>query len=143
MRKLLLALAAVAFATVAPAEAGQIYISGHDSDDSGHVSLAFGSQLISFVGTGNTNGGSGILVLGGSGGTSFGNISAWNVAGPNVTLTQVNGAAINTVNFSSYAGILIPSANTQVSGGITQTDLNNINARAPWTSPTSPTAGAT
>ncbi len=61
--------AAIGFAA-GPAHAGKVLISGQDADDGGHVSAAFGAQLLTHVGTGNTNGGSGILVLGGYTSTS-------------------------------------------------------------------------
>ncbi len=129
--KLLVATAAVAaFAFGGMAHAGKIYISGQDSDDSGHVTVAFGAQLLSFINTGNTNGGLNILILGGdTGGTSRGNINAWNTGG--ITLTQAaDAAAIGAVNLSAFAGILIPSAVTQTGGGISQAELDAINLRS-------------
>ena len=129
--RLLVAAAAVAaFAFAGAAHAGKIYISGQDSDDSGHVSTAFGAQLLSFINTGNTNGGTNILILGGDvAGTSRGSINSWNIGG--ITLTQAaDAAAIGTANLSAFAGILIPSAVTQTGGGISQAELNAINARS-------------
>ena len=115
---------------VTPAFAGKLLISGHDSDDSGHVSTAFGTQLLNFIGTGNTNAGSGILVLGGYTGTSASSINTWN-AGPAYTLTHASGAAaIAAQSFAGYAAILMPSAVTQTPGGITQAELTAINARS-------------
>jgi hypothetical protein len=112
------------------AEAGQIYISGQDSDDFGHVTVAFGSQLLNFVGTGNTNGGSGILILGGdTTGTSRDIIDTWNVV-PFVLTQATDAVAIAAQSFSAFAGILIPSAVVQTSGGISQAELDAINARA-------------
>lgn len=119
----------------ASAEAGKVYISGQDSDDSGHVSTAFGGQLLDFAGTGNTNSGSGILILGGSTvGTSINTINTWNTvanSGSGYTLTQVTATGdIATQNFGSFAAILLPSASTQTSGGISQAQLDAINARS-------------
>ena len=114
---------------VTPAFAGKLLISGHDSDDSGHVSTAFGTQLLNFIGTGNTNAGSGLLVLGGYTGTSATNINSWNT--PAYTLTAASGAAaIAAQSFAGFAAILMPSADSQTGGGISQTELNAINARA-------------
>jgi hypothetical protein len=113
------------------AQAGKVYISGQDSDDSGHVTQAFGGQLLDFVGNGNTNGGSGILILGGStSGQSISTITNWNaLAGE--TLTQVTSTGdIGTQAFGGFAGILLPSADIQTSGGISQAQLDAINARA-------------
>lgn len=114
---------------VTPAFAGKLFISGHDSDDNNHVSTAFGTQLLNFIGTGNTNTGSGILVLGGYTSTSQANINAWNT--PAYVLTASSGAAaIALQSFAGFAGILMPSAVTQTNGGITQLELDAINARA-------------
>ena len=116
--------------SVTPAFAGKIFISGQDSDDSGHVSTSFGTQMLSFAATGNTNGGTGILILGGYTGTSASNINAWNV-GPAYVLTAASGAAaIAAANFASFAAIFMPSAVTQTSGGITQAELDAINLRS-------------
>lgn len=125
-----LAMAGVLLAGMSPAFAGKIFVSGQDSDDSNHVSLAFGAQLLTFVGTGNTNGGSGILVLGGYTGTSATNINAWNGVALQ-SLTAVSGAAaIAAQSFAGFAGILMPSADAQTTGGMTQAELDAINARA-------------
>lgn len=129
--RLLVATAAAAvLAFSGAAHAGKIYISGQDSDDSGHVSTAFGAQLLSFINTGNTNGGSNILILGGdTSGTSRSSINSWNLGA--ITLTQAADAtAIAAVNLSAFAGILIPSAANQTGGGISQAELNAINARS-------------
>jgi len=115
---------------VTPAFAGKIYISGQDSDDNGHVSVSYGSQMLGFVGTGNTNGGTGILMLGGYTSTSGSIINSWN-AGPGYILTAASGAgAIASANFASFAGIFMASSDTNTVGGITQSELNAINARA-------------
>lgn len=131
-RHLMAAVAVSSFVLLASASAnaGKVYISGQDSDDSGHVSLSYGTQLLDFISSGNTNGGSGILILGGATvGTSRGNIDSWNASTPSV-LTQVTLAgSIATQNFSSFAAILLPSADTQTGGGITQAQLDAINAR--------------
>lgn len=131
----LVATLALAFGAVGSAEAGKIYISGQDSDDFGHVSTAFGGQMLDFIGIGNTNGGSGILILGGTGGgNSNTNITAWNgVAngGLGFTLTRASGAAaIAAQSFAGFAAILIPSDTFNTSGGISQAELDAINARA-------------
>ena len=113
------------------AYAGKIYISGQDSDDSGHVSLAYGDQLLDFIASGNTNGGSGIAILGGYTSTSKSTIDSWNaVAGNNYTFTFLDATTIGTAIFSSYAAILMPSADTQTLGGMTQAQLNAINGRS-------------
>lgn len=120
---------ALAFA-IAPAHAGKIYISGQDSDDSGHVSTSFGSQLLGFINGGNTNGGSGILILGGYTGQSASAVNTWNTV-PSYTLTAASGAtAISAANFASFAGIFMPSAVNQTGGGMTQAELDAINARS-------------
>jgi hypothetical protein len=125
-----LAVTAVLGLSIGTAQAGKVYISGQDSDDNGHVATSFGAQLLTHVGTGNTNGGSGILILGGYTSTSASNINAWNAVALQ-TLTPASGAAaIAAVNFSSFAGILMPSVSFHTSGGITQLELNAINARA-------------
>lgn len=122
------AMAALCFANVA--NAGKLYISGQDSDDSGHVSTAFGTQLLTFINTGATNGGTNILILGGNTiGDSRNTINSWNTGG--ITLTQAaDAAAISTVVLTGFAGILIPSAEGQTGGGISQLELNAINARS-------------
>ncbi len=115
---------------VTPAFAGKLFISGQDSDDGGHVSTSFGAQMLNFIGMGNTNGGTGILVLGGYANTSASSINSWN-AGNAHTLTASSGAAaIALQSFAGFAGILMPSANTQTNGGISQAELDAINARA-------------
>lgn len=126
--KLAVTVAALAFTSAA--HAGKIYISGQDSDDSGHVSVAFGAQLLSFINTGNTNGGTNILILGGNtSGTSRSSINAWNIGG--ITLTHADDAtAIGAANLSAFAGILIPSSANQTGGGITQLELDAINLRS-------------
>lgn len=125
---------AVSFCLVAgstAAHAGKLFISGHDSDDSGHVSVAFGRQMLDFIGTGNTNGGSGILILGGYTSTSAFNINTWNNSGVPYTITHASGAAaISAQSFASFAAILMPSAITQTGGGISQAELDAINGRA-------------
>lgn len=112
------------------AYAGKIFISGHDSDDGGHVTQAFGAQMLDFIGSGNTNGGSGILVLGGYTGTSASNINNWNSVALE-TLTASSGAgAIAAQSFAGFAAIFMPSASSQTGGGITQAELNAINLRS-------------
>lgn len=124
------ALASALTFAVTPAFAGKLFISGQDSDDSGHVSVAFGTQLLDFLSTGNTNAGSGILILGGYTAQSATTINNWN-ATPSYTLTASSGAAaITAQSFAGYAAILMPSADSQTSGGITQAELDAINARA-------------
>ncbi len=115
---------------ITPAFAGKLFISGQDSDDSGHVSTAFGAQMLNFLASGNTNMGSGILILGGNTSTSATTIATWNGVASQ-TLTAASGAAaIAAQSFAGYAGILMPSADTQTSGGISQAELDAINARA-------------
>ena len=129
-KRSVMALAVAGALCAGDALAGKVYVSGQDSDDSGHVSQAYGSQLLTFVGTGNTNGGSGILLLGGDTSTSGGTIASWNTTAGQ-TLTFASGAAaISAANFSSYAGIFMASAFTQTTGGISQAELNAINARS-------------
>ena len=116
------------------AQAGKIFVSGQDSDDSGHVSTSFGGQMLDFIGAGNTNGGSGILILGGYTGTSSTSINAWNGvanSGSGYTLTHASGAAaITAIDLSSYAAVFMGSDSVNTGGGITQTELNAINTRA-------------
>lgn len=114
------------------ANAGKIYVSGQDSDDAGHVTVAFGTQLLNFINTGNTNGGSGILILGGdTSGDSRTTINSWNPSGITFTLAQAaDETAIAAANFSAFAGILIPSSVNQTGGGISQFELNAIIARS-------------
>jgi len=111
------------------AYAGKIYISGQDSDDSGHVSLAYGDQLLDFIALGNTNGGSGIAILGGYTSTSKSTIDSWNTSN-SYAFTFLDATAIGTAVFSSYAAILMPSADTQTLGGMTQAQLTAINGRS-------------
>lgn len=131
----LVATLVLAFGVVGSAQAGKIYISGQDSDDSGHVTQAFGGQILDFIGIGNTNGGSGILILGGNvTGTSNTTINSWNAvanSGSGFTLTRASGAAaIAAQSFAGFAAILIPSDSGNTGGGISQLELNAINARA-------------
>ena len=83
---------------------------------------------------GNTNGGSGILILGGYTSPSASNINTWNGvanSGGGYTFTHASGAAaIMGQSFSGFAAIFMPSAATQTSGGITQAELDAINGRA-------------
>lgn len=110
--------------------AGKVYVSGQDSDDFGHVSQSFGAQLLTYAGSGNTNSGSGILILGGATSTSGSSIGSWNALASQ-TLTFASGAAaIASAIFSDYAAIFMPSASTQTGGGMTQAELDAINARS-------------
>jgi hypothetical protein len=51
------------------------------------------------------------------------------------TVTIATGTAIDTVNFNNFRSIYVPSSNTNTGGGISQADLNRLNARATASGP--------
>lgn len=125
------ALVLMVLLSVSPASAGPIMLSGHDADDHGFQSVYAGlfNNLLSNV----TNGGSGILAIGTTSGTSAG---TWisgvaSLMTSAQTVTFVNGAAaISAQSLAGFAIVHVVSDSTNVSGGIDQAELNALNARS-------------
>lgn len=144
------AFAAVVGATLAclvfPALAGPVVLMGIDGEDGngglcgsgggahgGHAPyIAVANGFLPLV----TNGGTGILVIGGGKSPTDNVTQFWNAVGCGVTppqpVTHVNGAGnIGTVAIANYRMIAIASSQQQTpSGGLTQAESDALDARA-------------
>jgi hypothetical protein len=141
----LLTLLLVIIALVAPAgtvtpvraaSGGPLILMGIDAEDGGiggHGPITIYQSVANDILSNVTNGGSGILVIGG--GKSVGDhvTTFWNAlaAGTGQSVTYVNGGAIAGQSFAGFAmiGVVSDEINTPF-GGLTQTENNLLAARA-------------
>ena len=130
-RMMAVALALFLVAWSGPALAGPVMLSGHDADDHGFQSVYAGlfNNLLSNV----TNGGSGILAIGTTSGTTAG---LWisgvaSLMSTPQAVTFVDGAAaISAQSFAGFGIIHVVSDSNNTSGGIIQTELTALNLRS-------------
>lgn len=120
----------------ANAQGGPVVLMGIDAEDGGvggHGPISIYQNVASSILNNVTKpGASGILVLGGVTGSQ---VPTWWSAlaagiGSGVPVTFVNGSAIQTVNFSSYALIGIASDEFNTSGGLTNAENGFLASRA-------------
>ncbi len=109
---------------------GPVILVGHDQDDHGFEAIYAGvfDDLFAAV----TNGNTGILSIGADSGTkaeTWINTVAGLMTSPQ-TVTHVNGAAVGTVDFCTYAIVYIPSDLGDVAGGISQAETTIMAGRA-------------
>ncbi|MGB7070197.1 MAG: thrombospondin type 3 repeat-containing protein [Pyrinomonadaceae bacterium] len=112
---------------------GPVILMGIDAEDLGHGDPAtVYAPIVNSVYTQATNGGTGILVIGG--GKAIDNVTAfWTVVGStnSVTITNVNGAAnITAQSFAGFRMIAVVSNEGDTpSGGLTDAEHDAISAR--------------
>ena len=138
MKKLIwLFFLALTLATAGLARAGgPVVLMGIDAEDGGpggHGPISVYQTTAQSILTSVTKpAASGILVIGGVGGSQV--QTFWNALGsglvPAVPVTFVNGSAISTVNFASFALIGVASDSFNTSGGLTDTENGFLAARA-------------
>jgi hypothetical protein len=124
---------AVAWSSVA--SAGPVFLDCGDRDDHGFFSGGQNQagwklieQALNFLNTNATNGGSGVLVIGATGGDALAAVTSATTA-LGLSQTVVTGAAISTVNFSAFRILYVPSDDLNTPGGITDADNTLLTAR--------------
>jgi len=133
-------LAAAMYPGQAHAAGGPIFLSGDDADDGGHCQgTACGGlypTALNSVVTNSTSGGTGIVAIGANSGNALNAFNSWNAVangGPGAPVTHCNttgaGNCIQTVNFANFEAIYIASSSGHTSGGLTQTQLDDLNTR--------------
>ncbi len=126
-----LLLLTVALSAVAPsASAGPIILSGHDPEDHGTPGDEMQFDILEFVVSRSTRSASPsmILMLGGS--TTLGTELQAIVAPLGYTVMQVQGTAIETVDFDPFDAIYMPTTNNEVTGGMTPAEVASVNTRS-------------
>ncbi len=138
---LVLALLVVAMtpATTVPkvhaAVGGPIVLMGIDAEDGGigeHGPISVYRKIATNILSKVTNGGSGILLIGGNSGSQ---VTTWWEAvvqgvTPTQTLTHVNSADITTQSFAGFAIVAIASSQHSTDGGLSDDESARLNARA-------------
>ncbi len=141
-RKVALATAlacALCAALAASAYAGPVVTMGIDAEDGGpggHGPVSvYGDVMANGVLANTTNGGNGILVIGGNKAPGDNVTTFWNALGLDVAepISYVNGAAnITAQSFAGFQTIAIASSFTETaSGGLTQAENDALAARQP------------
>lgn len=127
-----LAATALSLALSTSTWAGPVLLMGIDAEDGGaggHGPISVYDDVVNSVLSNTTNGGSGILVIGGNKSASDNVTSFWNALTPSVS--YVNGAAsIGGTSFAGYAAIAVVSdfLNTP-GGGLTNAENDALTTR--------------
>jgi hypothetical protein len=126
---------ATAFALALPALAqGPIQLYGVDAEDGGHGSLSLYADLMQVeVLDSVTNGGSGLLVIGGGKNPADSVTDWWTDLGGvlGVPVSFINGTTdIATADLGGYAVLCVPSTSWQAAGGLTPAENAALNTRA-------------
>ena len=116
------------------ATAGPIFLSGDDSDDHLGACTSPINNVLQNMLDNVTNGGSNILVLGvlnenspsNGAGNFIKNVETLDCLTPSQTVTFKSGINIDTVSFTGYAIIYVPSDSTNIFGGINQSDNTKV-----------------
>ncbi len=126
----------VAFAAPAMAAGGPVVLMGIDAEDGGggsHGPITSYQDVVSSVNGQVTNGGTGILVIGGGKSATDDVTEFWTAIGTGlgIPVTFVNGAAnITSRSFAGFAIIAVVSSSSEVSsGGLTQAENNALAGR--------------
>ncbi len=119
------------------AQAGPVTLMGIDAEDGGvggHGPISAYESVVQDLLNNVTNGGSGILVVGGGKSATDDVTEFWNQIGTDlgVAITYVNGAGnITAQSFGGFALLAMVSSDSETSsGGMTQAESDAINARA-------------
>lgn len=115
--------------------AGPVFLDCGDRDDHGFFSGGQNQdgwklieQALDFLDTNATNSGSGVLVIGATGGPALDAVTSATTA-LGLTQTVVTGAAITSANFSAFRILYVPSDSNNTSGGISDADNVLLTAR--------------
>ena len=125
--------------------AGPVILSGMDPEDhrfeaepTATAALEMVEDIMTFIHNMATNGGSGILMLGGSENSTPFDVADEAAGLEGITLTHAFGADIGTEDFSGFAALYMPTVDSELNGafgslvgeGLTVADLDLINGRA-------------
>jgi len=117
------------------AMAGPVFVDCGDRDDHGHYDGTNNvngwkliEQAIDFTYTNATNGGTGVLVIGPTGGEAL-DAATHAISALGLSKTVITGTAIDTTSFAPFRVIYVPSSKFQTSGGITDADNDRLVAR--------------
>lgn len=119
----------------AQAAGGPVILMGIDAEDGGpggHGPITVYEDVVSSILSGVTNGGSGILVIGGGRSASDGPTTFWDAisADLGVAVTYVNGDAnVAAQSFAGFAMIAIVSSEFETGNGLTQDENDALAAR--------------